>query len=268
MTLEEFVFEHGVYRTAARSVPLVAKILPSLTFYLKDLVIVFKSSSKAKRSRYDTVAWARSSLEVARALESVGVKFEITGVDNFASLKDPCVFIANHMSTLETFVLPSIIAPYREVTFVVKESLINYPAFKYVMRSRNPVTVGRANPRDDLRAVLEGGTERLKRGVSIVIFPQTTRAPAFNPEQFNTLGVKLAKKANVPIIPVALKTDAWANGKYLKDFGRIDPGKKVFIAFGKPFVVKDRGQEEHQEIIRFIQMKLEGWREKKPIEEP
>ncbi|HAM51992.1 MAG TPA: 1-acyl-sn-glycerol-3-phosphate acyltransferase [Nitrospiraceae bacterium] len=223
--------------------------------------IVYRASAKAKRSLYDTTEWAKSSLEVLRALEHVGVQIEITGIDNFTTLDDPCVFVANHMSTLETFVLPSIIAPFREVTFVVKQSLVDYPVFKYVMRSRDPVTLVRTNPRTDLKAVLEGGAERLKAGKSIIIFPQTTRTVALDPAGFNTVGVKLAKKADVPIVPIALKTDAWGNGRYLKDFGKIDPLKRVFFAFGEPLRVKNRGAEEHQEIIKFITTKLAVWNE-------
>jgi 1-acyl-sn-glycerol-3-phosphate acyltransferase len=163
------------------------------------------------------------------------------------------------MSTLETFVLPVIIAPIKDATFVVKQSLVEYPVFKYVMRSRNPITVGRSNPRDDLRAVLEGGVERLKAGMSIIIFPQTTRTPVFAKEQFNTIGIKLAKRAGVPAVPIALRTDAWGNGRHLKDFGRIDPAKTVHFAFGKPLVIKDRGDEEHEQIIDFITGKLDEW---------
>ena len=197
--------------------------------------------------------------EVLRALESVGVKFEITGVDNIRKLDAPGVFIGNHMSILETFVLPAIIAPFRDTTFVVKQSLVEYPVFKHVMRSRNPVTVTRTNPREDLRAILEGGEQRLKAGISIVIFPQTTRTAVFDPTDFNSIGVKLAKKAGAPIVPFALKTDAWGNGRYLKDFGRIGPASKVHFAFGEPLWVRDRGREEHEQIVRFISDKLTEW---------
>ncbi|HET6514129.1 MAG TPA: lysophospholipid acyltransferase family protein [Thermodesulfovibrionales bacterium] len=258
--LQELTFINGSYRTDPHKGWRFFGLFPSFGFYVQDVVIVFKASHRAKRSRYDTAAWARSSLEVLRALENVGVKFEITGIDHFKGLDTPCVFIANHMSTLETFVLPSIIAPFRDVTFVVKESLVNYPVFKYVMRSRDPVTVGRTNPREDLKAVLEGGTDRLYSGRSMIVFPQTTRTADFAPSECNTIGVKLAKRANVPIVPVALKTDAWANGKHLKDFGRIDPSKKVHFAFGKPLMVRDRGAEEHEEIIHFITEKLKEWK--------
>ncbi len=198
-------------------------------------------------------------MAVLRALELVGVNIEITGTDFFKSLDGPCVFIANHMSTLETFVLPSIIAPFKDATFVVKQSLVEYPVFKHVMRSRNPITVGRSNPRDDLKAVLEGGADRLRAGISIIIFPQTTRTPAFDPASFNTIGIKLAKKAGVPAVPIALKTDAWSNGKCLKDYGRIFPVRRVHFAFGKPIRIRDRGAEEHASVIEFISSKLSAW---------
>lgn len=252
-------FEGDSYKTGPRHVSLFVKAFTSLSFYAEVIAIVARASRKAKRQRYDTAEWCSSSLEVLRALERVGVTLEITGMSSFKEIDGPCVFIGNHMSTLETFILPTIIAPFRETTFVVKQSLIDYPVFRHVMRARDPVVVGRANPRDDLKAVLEGGTDRLKAGVSIIIFPQTTRTPVFDPGQFNTIGIKLAKKAGVPVVPVALMTDAWGNGVYLKDFGKIDPSKKVRIAFGTPLSIKDRGAEEHQEIIAFIMGKLKKW---------
>ena len=247
------------YRTEPRQLSFFAKTLPSLIFYSDLLSLVVRGSRKAKQGHYDTMDWSSSSMEAFQALERVGVQIEITGMENFKALDTPCVFIGNHMSTLETFVLPTIIAPFKETTFVVKQSLVDYPIFKHIMRARKPITVGRSNPRDDLKTVFEGGAEKLRAGSSIIIFPQTTRTFAFDPEQFNTIGVKLAKKADVPVIPIALKTDAWGNGAYLKDFGEIDPSKKVYFAFGKPLRIKDRGNEEHQEIIEFIKGKLRVW---------
>jgi 1-acyl-sn-glycerol-3-phosphate acyltransferase len=262
--LDELTYEYGTYRTSPARISLPAKMFPSLIFYYQEIMIVLRGSAEAKRGQYGTAEWSKSSLAAFRALEHVGVDIEITGIDSLASVAGPCVFIANHMSTLETFILPSIIAPMKDVTFVVKQSLIDYPIFKHIMRSRNPITVGRENPRDDLKAVLEGGTERLKSGRSIIIFPQTTRTPVFDPIQFNTIGIKLAKKAGVPVIPLALKTNAWGNGRYLKDYGRIVPSKRVHFAFGKPLTIRDRGNEEHNEIIRFIIEKLNEWEREAP----
>lgn len=257
--MESIVYQNGSYRTRPVRPSLLARIAPALPLYASIVTIVVGGSRKAKRGPYGDEGWNRNSIETLFALERVGCIFEIDGIDNFRSLSTPCVFIGNHMSTLETFVLPTLIVPFKKVTFVVKQSLVVYPVFRHIMRSRDPITVGRTNPREDLKAVLEGGAEKLKNGTSLVIFPQTTRSDVFDPAQFNTIGVKLAKRANVPVVPIALLTDAWGNGKYLKDFGRIDPSRKVHFSFGEPMTIQGRGDEEHQKIIEFISGKLKEW---------
>ncbi len=258
--MRQFIqYHNGSYGTAGRRISVLARLMPTAFFYSGFARIVFRSSSRAKRGAYGNKEWAESSYNVMKRLEAAGVIFEITGIENLTSLNGPCVFIGNHMSTLETMVLPCIIEPVKDVTFVVKQSLIDYPVFRYIMRSRNPIVVGRTNPREDLKAVLEGGAQILSGGRSLIIFPQTTRTPAFDPKEFNTIGIKLAKKADVPVIPIALKTDAWGNGVKLKDFGKIDPSQKVHFSFGKPLAIKDRGVEEHNAVIAFIEEHLMKW---------
>jgi len=257
--LDTITYVNGSYRTGKGKRSLLGSLLPAVRLYSRATSIVVRGSAKAKRGQYFTADWVASSLETLRALEEIGVVIEINGVDNFRTLDTPCVFIGNHMSTLETMVLPAIISQFKDSTFVVKQSLVDYPVFKHIMRSRDPITVGRTNPRDDLKAVFEGGEVRLKAGRSIVIFPQTTRTEVFNPAEFNTIGIKLAKRAGVPVVPIALKTDAWGNGKRFKDFGKIDPSKKVWFEFGKPMAIAGRGDEEHQQIIDFIRGKLKEW---------
>ncbi len=257
--LEKLPFHKGAYITDPSKASLFARTMPSFGFYLRMAAVVSISNSKAKRGRYGDGEWSDSSLDIMKALEHVGVLFEVTGADNFINLEGPCVFIGNHMSALETFILPCIIEPFKDVTFAVKQSLIDYPFFRYVMRSRDPIVVSRTNPREDLKAVLEGGAERLKAGRSVIIFPQTTRTAVFDPAEFNTIGIKLAKKAGVPVIPIALKTCAWGNGKHLKDFGRIDPSQKVYFAFGEPLAITGNGSAEHRKIIEFIGNSLRAW---------
>ncbi len=213
----------------------------------------------AKRGVYKSREWAESSLDVMRALENVGIRFEITGMANINRFEGPAVFIANHMSTLETMVLPSIIQPLKETTFVVKESLLTMPLFGHVMRSRDPVVVGRVNAREDLKTVLEEGGKKLKAGRSIIVFPQSTRSVVFDPAEFNSLGIKLASRSGVPVVPLALKTDAWGIGRHVKEFGPVDRTKKVHFAFGEPMRVEGRGGEEHEKVVRFIQERLKEW---------
>jgi 1-acyl-sn-glycerol-3-phosphate acyltransferase len=230
-----------------------------LYFTLKYAGTVLRTRKEAIRKVYDTKAWTDSSFEIFRFIENTGGKFHITGMENITRSAGPVLFISNHMSTLETMILPSIIGPHRELTFVVKDSLVRHPLFGDVMRSRNPIVVGRTDPRKDFEAVMNGGMDLLSKGVSIIIFPQSTRSVDFKPEEFNSLGVKLAKKAGVEVVPVALKTDFWGNGKWIKELGPIDCNKPIHIKFGEPMKVRGNGKEENQSIIDFIQSSLKEW---------
>ncbi|HDO35871.1 MAG TPA: 1-acyl-sn-glycerol-3-phosphate acyltransferase [Nitrospirae bacterium] len=254
-------FRDGTYRTSPKDIPLLSRIFPSLVFYPKTIFIVFRAACKAKYSRYDYVDWCKSSHGILNALEGVGIRVEITGTNHIREVDGPCVFVANHMSTLETFVLPVIVVPFKETTFAVKESLVRYPVFKHIMISRDPIVLTRTKPREDLVTLLREGTAKLKSGKSIIIFPQTTRRNYFDPKGFNSIGIKLARRAGVPVIPIALKTDAWGCGRILKDFGKVDPSKKVCFAFGEPIRIKDRGNEEHKIIMDFIAAKLQEWKQ-------
>lgn len=230
-----------------------------LYFTLKYAIIVLRTRKVAIRKQYHRKEWADSSYYIFRFIEESGGRFHITGMEKIWETEGPVVFVSNHMSTLETMVFPGLIAPHREVTFVVKEALVQHPLFRDVMKSRDPIVVGRTDPRKDLDAVMNGGYERLKKGISVVIFPQSTRSVEFKPEEFNTLGVKLAKKAGVPVVPVAIKTDFWGNGKVIKELGPLDAGKTIHIRFGEPFIVTGNGREENQKIIEYIQDSLREW---------
>jgi 1-acyl-sn-glycerol-3-phosphate acyltransferase len=224
--------------------------------------LTWNCSRDAKAGRLDIEKQVWYGNEYIRALESVGIHFDVENLDAFRKLNDPCVFICNHMSTLETLVFSPIIEPYRPITYIVKESLTKYPVFKHIMNSQNPIVVTRKKPKEDLRTVLKEGKIRLDQGKSVVVFPQTTRSTSFDPAEFNTIGIKLASRSNAPIIPVALKTDAWGTRTHvLKEFGRIDPSKTVHICFGDPVHLNGNGKTEHQFIADYIAAKLQVWKQ-------
>jgi 1-acyl-sn-glycerol-3-phosphate acyltransferase len=255
-----FLTTQNSYQSPTGRESWLARKAPTPLFYRKMLWTVWKGWRLAKKRAYSGDQWIQSSLEMVQSLESVGVRFEIQNIASYRKLPSACVYVGNHMSILETFVLPCLIRPYRRVTFVVKDSLMHYPFFGPILQTRDPVVVGRANPREDLRIVLEEGQMKLNQNISIVLFPQTTRSVFFDEKKFNTLGVKLAKRAGVPVIPVALKTDAWGLGRKIRDFGKIYPQKRVHICFGDPLQVCGSGKEEHRRIIEFISGKLKVWR--------
>jgi len=195
-----------------------------------------------------------------KLLEQSGGRFHISGIEHFRTIEGPVVFIGNHMSTLETMVLPYLISQHKDCTFVVKDALVKSKSFAPIMKSRDPIVVSRHDSRADLLLVLSRGPEILSTGRSIVIFPQSTRRLVFDPEQFNSLGVKLASRANAPVIPFALKTDFWRNGKYIKDLGPLDKyNRDVYFSFGPAITVSKTGKDDNHHIIEFIQSRLAEW---------
>ncbi|MBT8345076.1 MAG: 1-acyl-sn-glycerol-3-phosphate acyltransferase [Desulfofustis sp.] len=256
--MQNLLLNDSTYQTISTRAGGSESWFPSLRFYPRFLSVVCQSAIFAKRGKYTNEVWQKHSIKVLRALEKVGVDIGVTGLEHAKAVDGPVIFVGNHLSVMETVVLPSWILSHKPFTYVIKQSLLEVPIFKHVMSSLDPIAVTRTNPRLDLKIVLEQGVERVKQGLSIMVFPQTTRTP-FNPEQFSTIGVKLARKAGVPIIPLALRTDAWQNGKIAKDFGKIVPSRKVFFAFGEPLVVTGKGSEEQLKIIDFIETSLAAW---------
>ena len=161
--MEKLAATETAYRSRLEQPSLFARLFPSLVFYRHFFANALLSSRRAKRGLYTDEVWVRSSAKVLRDLEKVGVHFQIEGFDYLAALSTPCVFVANHMSVLETLVLPCLIRPYRDMTYILKDSLLKYPVFKHIVRTTDPIAVSRTNPRQDLKAVLEGGKDRLAR---------------------------------------------------------------------------------------------------------
>jgi 1-acyl-sn-glycerol-3-phosphate acyltransferase len=93
----------------------------------------------------------------------------------------------------------------------------------------------------------------------VVIFPQSHREIEFNPAHFNKMGIKLAKLAKVSIVPVAIKTDFWKNGKIIKDVGGLNRKLPIHIKFGAPIAIEGNGNSEHQKVIDFISENLTNW---------
>lgn len=228
-------------------------------FTIKYMQLVLINRRLALKDKYDRKAWSLSSYQVFQLIENCGGHFHIEGLDHIRNCHKPVVFVCNHMSAMESMILPALIAPHMPVTFVVKESLTRHRFFGPVMKARNPITVDRTNSREDLLQVINQGKDFIDKGNSIIIFPQGRRCNLFNPKEFNSLGVKLAKTAGVKLIPIALKTDFWGNGKIIKDLGPIRRDREIFISIGEALEIKGNGKDQHTAIVKFIERQLKSW---------
>jgi len=117
----------------------------------------------------------------------------------------------------------------------------------------------RKNLRADIDVIMTEGVEYLNGGRSVLLFPEGTRKSSFNPKEFNSLGVKLALRAGVRVIPIALKTDFLKNGKRFSDYGTVHPENTVHIHVGEPLEVEGRGKKEHQDVLDFLESHLRSW---------
>jgi len=232
----------------------------AFSFYKDFLKVVLNLRKAIIKEQWSEELFIQSCFQIIKIVEKYGGGFEIKGLDNLRKEPGPVVFVGNHMSTLETLIFPAVIGAIKNVTYVVKQSLITNSIFGHIMRTRNPIAVERKEPKKDLDTVLTKGAEILAGGTSVLIFPQATRVAFFEPEKFNSLGIKLAKRAGVSVIPIALKTDFWENGKLLSTIGNIYPNRTVHIEFGAPVKIDGAGKKEHEQIITFIKSCFDSWK--------
>jgi 1-acyl-sn-glycerol-3-phosphate acyltransferase len=249
------------YRSSRKRGFLIKKFsfLATFIYYVQLLYIILIENITARKGAYDNKTWARGSLGVVKIVESAGGRLHVSGLKGVMEHQGPLVYVANHMSLLDTLILPCILLAVNRVTFVVKKGLLRYPVLGAVIRAIHPIAVTRQHPRKDLKSVLTQGQTLISQGCSIMIFPQATRSVVFDAASFNSLGVKLARKAGVAVVPIALKTDFQGNGRILKDMGAVDPSKKLYIKFGDPIPVKGNGQNTHLQIVTFITETLTAW---------
>lgn len=230
------------------------------SFYFRNFYIFAKSGKEARHESFTGEPQTRNSLENFRLVEKCGGRIHLSGLNNIDSANRSAVIIGNHMSLLETAVMHAFLRPRTDFCFVIKKSLLDVPFFGNIMRRLDCIAVSRTNPRDDFKTVMEEGKKQLDANRSVVVFPQSTRSAVFDESLFNTIGVKLARYANAPIIPMALRTDFLESGKLIKDMGPVRRERPVHFTFGEVIRnVSGSGREEQQKIVDFIKGNLREW---------
>lgn len=163
-----------------------------------------------------------------------GIRWQVVGLDTVPD--GPCILLCKHQSAWETLALARLIP---HATFVLKKELIDAPILGFGFRAMRPIAIDRTRPRDALRQVVEGGTARLAEGCAVVIFPEGTRVVPGAEAPYRKSGAELARRAEVPLIPVAHNSGSfWRHGAFKKRPGTIS------LEFGAP--VRLAGQTSAQ----------------------
>jgi 1-acyl-sn-glycerol-3-phosphate acyltransferase len=262
MTISEIqkqLRETGCYATPVAACPPRPVFGAAWQYHTQVVRSLLGGLRDARHGRLDRAAWSILGHAALARAEQLGAKVRCDGFDVGGRCGTPVVYVANHMSMMETIVLPPLLLGYGPLAIVLKRSLMEYPLLGAVFRALDPIGVSRRNARADLRAVLDQGCAKLAAGASVLLFPQGTRSRVFIPEQFNTLGEKLSRDAGVPLVPIALQTDFAPCGRILRDFGPVDPQRPIRFSAGPAIPPGLPRGERHQMALAFITGRLREW---------
>jgi len=166
--------------------------------------------------------WANFVLKVA------GLNLTVIGKENIPN--GPCLFVGNHQSDFD---IPVILSNMNRLTgAVAKEDMKKIPIMSYWMKQIHCVFMDRKNPREALKSMAEG-TENLKNGYSMFIFPEGTRSRSNTMGEFKKGSMRLAIKAGVPIVPITLydtyKVMEGNKGKIKKANAKLIIDKPIYL---------------------------------------
>jgi 1-acyl-sn-glycerol-3-phosphate acyltransferase len=171
-----------------------------------------------------------------------GIRYEVTGTDNIDS--EPCVIMSNHQSTWETFALQAI---FPHLCFVVKKELLLLPLFGWALAMLKPIAINRKSGQNAVHQVIEQGTNRLKSGIWVVIFPEGTRTAYGKKSRYKKGGAILAQSSGYNVMPVAHNA-----GRYWPKKGFLKKPGIIKIVIGEKIITKSLTIDE-------IAVKTENW---------
>lgn len=200
--------------------------------------------------KFDQPLKDRSSLAIVswgfRQVERLsGTKVITIGEENIP--KDTAVlYVGNHRSYYDIVLT---YARMKALTgFVAKKEINRYPLLSHWMRNVHCLFLDRKNIKEGFKTIL-AAIEKVKSGISIVIFPEGTRNKTndtFLPVHEGSF--KIAEKGNVPIVPVTIVNSAAIFEDHLPKVRKAT----VVIEYGKPIYVKDLDKETRKGIGTYV----------------
>ena len=175
-----------------------------------------------------------------------GTRVEARGLENIP--RDTAVlYVANHRSYFD-IVLTYALFP--GVTgYVAKKEMKKWPLLNVWMANIQCLFLDRENIKEGLKTILLG-VEKVKKGISICIFPEGTRNKVndtFLP--FHEGSFKIAEKGGVPVIPMVITGSAQVFEDHLPKIKKAT----VVIEFQKPVYIKELDKETRKNLGSYVQ---------------
>ncbi|MCI0449532.1 MAG: 1-acyl-sn-glycerol-3-phosphate acyltransferase [Chlorobi bacterium] len=199
-------------------------------------ILIFPLDYKHKLSNLLMKVWTNIVLFI------YGIKVNVYGAENIDPSKGK-IYIANHSSYLDIFVqlakLPD------NVRMIYKREINKVPILGWAMLAVGFIPIDRENIRSAMKS-LDRASEKVKKGLSVVIYPEGTRTKDGDVGEFKRGMFYLADKSQADIIPVSMSGtfELMPSGSL-----KVKPGN-VNVVIGKP--VKYRKDKELLNEIRNI----------------
>ena len=174
-----------------------------------------------------------------------GSKVEVIYKDReaFDAIKDqPVVLVANHQSNMD---IPLVLGYFPiPVGFVAKKEMKTWPIMGLWMKKIGCVFLDRKNPREGIKSIKEAA-ENIRKGYSVVIFPEGTRSADGEIGEFKKGSFKLAIDTNVNIIPITIEgtIDVHRKGTFM-----VNKNPNVKIIVDKPIDISTFERAEKKEL--------------------
>lgn len=186
-----------------------------------------------KKARKYVSGFFRKELKIS------GCKVEARGLENIP--KDvPVLFVGNHRSYFDILISHETIGT--PVGFVAKSEMRKIPLLNHYMDDIGCLFIDRNDIRQGME-VIKQGTEFLKMGHSMILFPEGTRNQKDELLPFREGGYRMAEKAKTPIVPFAITGSDLLLESAPKQRIR---SHAVIIEFGEPFYPADMAPKERK----------------------
>ncbi|MGL4345115.1 MAG: lysophospholipid acyltransferase family protein [Cellulosilyticaceae bacterium] len=159
----------------------------------------------------------------------------IRGQENLPQ-NGPVVYMGNHKGLFDSPLMAHLID--EPIIFIGKQETKKMPVIGKWFDAMGCIYIDRDDMKKQLQAILEG-IEELKSGQSVVIFPEGTRSKGRALGSFKAGSFKLATKAKVPIVPIAIQ-DTF---KVLEETGRVQKAT-IYVNIGKVIDVPNMTPEQ------------------------
>jgi len=158
------------------------------------IILLYPFGSYNKMTNKLALIWAKS------IVWSAGAKIELHGLDKIDFNKS-YVFAGNHQSHIDVVAVFSILP--LTVRYIAKKELFRIPFFGWAMAAAGIIKVDRSNREKAIKSIDKAG-ESIKKGVSVILFPEGTRSPDGEIHAFKKGAFVLATKSGVPIVPISI----------------------------------------------------------------